>query len=92
MLSLWQLHRWVTENGASPLPLEEEHCTVIEVTEEEVKNSVKLIPSLSAVVSQPYRSTKSNTSSVFELAKVRFVGRVCRPGLSACYVKVSSHY
>lgn len=49
---LWQLHRWVTENGAYPLPLEEEHCTVIEVTEEEIKNSVKLIPSLSAVVSQ----------------------------------------
>lgn len=33
-----------------PLPLEEEHCTFVEVTEEEVKNSVKMIPSLPAVV------------------------------------------
>lgn len=48
---LLQLHPWVTENGASPLPLEEEHCTAVEVTEEEVQNSVKLIPSLSTVVS-----------------------------------------
>lgn len=30
--------------------LEEEHCTIVEVTEEEVKNSVKLIPSLTTVV------------------------------------------
>lgn len=46
-----QLHPWVTENDSSPLPLEEEHCTAVEVTEEEVQNSVKLIPSLSTVVS-----------------------------------------
>lgn len=46
-----QLHPWVTEKGAHPLPLEEEHCTAVEVTEEEVQNSVKLIPSLSTVVS-----------------------------------------
>lgn len=45
-----QLHPWVTKNGEDALPLEEEHCTVVEVTEEEVKNSVKLIPSLTAVV------------------------------------------
>jgi hypothetical protein len=42
----------VTEDGTDLLPLEEEHCTVVEVTEEEVQNSIKLIPSLSAVVSQ----------------------------------------
>lgn len=41
----------MTENGLNPLPLEEEHCTAVEVTEEEVQNSVKLIPTLSAVVS-----------------------------------------
>ncbi|KAF3692598.1 Calcium/calmodulin-dependent protein kinase kinase 1 [Channa argus] len=44
-----KLHSWVTENGLNPLPLEEEHCTAVEVTEEEVQNSVKLIPSLSTV-------------------------------------------
>lgn len=45
------MHPWVTLCGTDPLPLEEEHCTVVEVTEEEVQNSVKLIPSLSTVVS-----------------------------------------
>ncbi|KAG7262906.1 hypothetical protein CRUP_010552 [Coryphaenoides rupestris] len=43
------LHQWVTQHGADPLPLEEEHCSVVEVTEEEVQNSIRLIPSLSAV-------------------------------------------
>lgn len=45
------MHPWVTLDGTDLLPLEEEHCTVVEVTEEEVQNSVKLVPSLSAVVS-----------------------------------------
>lgn len=44
------MHPWLTKGGEEPLPLEEEHCTVVEVTEEEVKNSVKTIPSLPAVV------------------------------------------
>uniref|UniRef100_A0A3P8VPB8 calcium/calmodulin-dependent protein kinase n=1 Tax=Cynoglossus semilaevis TaxID=244447 RepID=A0A3P8VPB8_CYNSE len=44
-----ELHSWVTEGGSNPLPLEEDHCAAVEVTEEEVKNSVKLIPRLSAV-------------------------------------------
>lgn len=42
---------WVTQDGTDPLPLEEEHCTVVEVTEEDIQNSVKFVPSLSAVVS-----------------------------------------
>uniref|UniRef100_A0A4W5LUV4 Calcium/calmodulin-dependent protein kinase kinase 1, alpha b n=1 Tax=Hucho hucho TaxID=62062 RepID=A0A4W5LUV4_9TELE len=29
-------HPWVTEDGTDLLPLEEEHCTVVEVTEEEI--------------------------------------------------------
>lgn len=41
----------MTEDGTNPLPLEEEHCTAVEVTEEEVQNSVTLITSLSTVVS-----------------------------------------
>ncbi|KAG8001856.1 Calcium/calmodulin-dependent protein kinase kinase 1 [Nibea albiflora] len=44
-----KLHPWVTENDSNPLPLEEEHCTAVEVTEEEVQNSVKLITSLSTM-------------------------------------------
>ncbi|XP_023653018.2 calcium/calmodulin-dependent protein kinase kinase 1b [Paramormyrops kingsleyae] len=45
-----KLYPWVTRNETDPLPLEEDHCTIVEVTEEEVQNSVKLIPSLSAMI------------------------------------------
>ncbi|XP_052427135.1 calcium/calmodulin-dependent protein kinase kinase 1-like [Carassius gibelio] len=37
-----KLHPWVTLDGTDLLPLEEEHCTVVEVTEEEVQNSTAL--------------------------------------------------
>ncbi|MBN3322478.1 KKCC2 kinase, partial [Atractosteus spatula] len=46
-----KVHSWVTRHGAEPLPSEDENCTLIEVTEEEVENSVKHIPSLATVVS-----------------------------------------
>lgn len=46
-----QLDQWVTQGGSDPLPLEEEHCSAVEVTEEDIQNSVKFVPSLSAVVS-----------------------------------------
>lgn len=45
-----KLHPWVTKHGAEPLPSEDENCTLIEVTEEEVQNSVKHIPSLATVI------------------------------------------
>lgn len=46
-----KLHPWVTKNGVELLPTEDENCTLVEVTEEEVENSVKHIPSLATVVS-----------------------------------------
>ncbi|XP_015221890.2 calcium/calmodulin-dependent protein kinase kinase 2 isoform X1 [Lepisosteus oculatus] len=45
-----KVHSWVTRHGAEPLPSEDENCTLIEVTEEEVENSVKHIPSLATVI------------------------------------------
>ncbi|KAG7480567.1 hypothetical protein MATL_G00057550 [Megalops atlanticus] len=45
-----KVHPWVTRHGAEPLPSEDENCTLIEVTEEEVENSVKHIPSLATVI------------------------------------------
>lgn len=45
-----QVDQWVTQGGTDPLPLEEEHCFAVEVTEEDIQNSVKFVPSLSAVV------------------------------------------
>uniref|UniRef100_A0A673IKG6 Si:ch73-62l21.1 n=1 Tax=Sinocyclocheilus rhinocerous TaxID=307959 RepID=A0A673IKG6_9TELE len=42
---------WVTRHGAEPLPPEDDNCcSLIEVTEEEVENSVKHIPSLATVI------------------------------------------
>lgn len=54
-----KLHPWVTRHGAEPLPSEDENCTLVEVTEEEVENSVKHIPSLATVVRQAGPLTKS---------------------------------
>lgn len=48
------MDHWVTQGGADLLPLEEEHCSVVEVTEEDIQNSVKFVPSLSAVVRNPH--------------------------------------
>lgn len=45
------MDQWVTQGGSDTLPLEEEHCSAVEVTEEDIQNSVKFVPSLSAVVS-----------------------------------------
>ncbi|XP_030633452.1 calcium/calmodulin-dependent protein kinase kinase 1b [Chanos chanos] len=70
-----KLHLWVTVDGAEPLPLEEEHCSVVEVTEEEVQNSVKLIPSLSAVILVKSMLRKRSFSNPFD-----FLGH--RPGRS----------
>ncbi|XP_053328802.1 calcium/calmodulin-dependent protein kinase kinase 2 isoform X2 [Spea bombifrons] len=45
-----KLHPWVTKHGSEPLPTEDENCTLVEVTEEEVENSVKHVPSLATVI------------------------------------------
>ncbi|MGH0151453.1 UNVERIFIED_CONTAM: hypothetical protein FKN15_024103 [Acipenser sinensis] len=36
-----KVHPWVTRHGAEPLPSEDENCTLIEVTEEEVQGTAK---------------------------------------------------
>jgi hypothetical protein len=41
------------------LPSEDENCTLVEVTEEEVENSVKHIPSLATVVRRAGPLTKN---------------------------------
>lgn len=57
-----KLHPWVTRHGAEPLPSEDENCTLVEVTEEEVENSVKHIPSLATVVRRDGPLTKHRDS------------------------------
>ncbi|XP_043850330.1 calcium/calmodulin-dependent protein kinase kinase 1 [Dromiciops gliroides] len=61
-----KLHPWVTKNGKQPLPSEAEHCTMVEVTEEEVKNSVKLIPRLPTVILVKAMLRKRSFGNPFE--------------------------
>ncbi|KAG7243108.1 hypothetical protein INR49_016483, partial [Caranx melampygus] len=75
-----KLHPWVTENGSNPLPLEEEHCTAVEVTEEEVQNSIKLIPSLSAVILVKSMLRKRSFSNPFECQGRRAERSMSAPG------------
>lgn len=75
-----KLHPWVTENGTNPLPLEEEHCTVVEVTEEEVQNSIKLIPSLSTVILVKSMLRKRSFSNPFECQGRRAERSMSAPG------------
>uniref|UniRef100_A0AAY5K0D7 calcium/calmodulin-dependent protein kinase n=1 Tax=Esox lucius TaxID=8010 RepID=A0AAY5K0D7_ESOLU len=63
-----KVHPWVTRNGAEPLPLEDDNCCMlIEVTEEEVENSVKHIPSLATVVSNRRRWRTLSSTSLWSL-------------------------
>ncbi|XP_033486243.1 calcium/calmodulin-dependent protein kinase kinase 1b isoform X1 [Epinephelus lanceolatus] len=75
-----KLHAWVTENGSNPLPLEEEHCTAVEVTEEEVQNSIKLIPSLSTVILVKSMLRKRSFGNPFECQGRRAERSMSAPG------------
>uniref|UniRef100_A0A9J7XUC2 calcium/calmodulin-dependent protein kinase n=1 Tax=Cyprinus carpio carpio TaxID=630221 RepID=A0A9J7XUC2_CYPCA len=71
---------WVTQDGTDPLPLEEEHCTVVEVTEEEVQNSVKFVPSLSAVILVKAMLRKRSFGNPFECPSRREERSMSAPG------------
>uniref|UniRef100_W5K8Z8 calcium/calmodulin-dependent protein kinase n=1 Tax=Astyanax mexicanus TaxID=7994 RepID=W5K8Z8_ASTMX len=75
-----KLHPWVTVGGLEPLPLEEEHCTVVEVTEEEVQNSVKLIPSLSTVILVKSMLRKRSFGNPFDFLSRRQGRSMSAPG------------
>ncbi|XP_026717368.1 calcium/calmodulin-dependent protein kinase kinase 1 isoform X1 [Athene cunicularia] len=75
-----KVHPWLTKGGEEPLPLEEEHCTVVEVTEEEVKNSVKTIPSLPAVILVKAMLRKRSFGNPFEAQTRREERSMSAPG------------
>ncbi|XP_042165052.1 calcium/calmodulin-dependent protein kinase kinase 1 isoform X1 [Oncorhynchus tshawytscha] len=75
-----KLDPWVTQDGCDPLPLEEEHCTVVEVTEEEVQNSVKFVPSLSAVILVKAMLRKRSFGNPFECPRSREERSMSAPG------------
>ncbi|XP_075892545.1 calcium/calmodulin-dependent protein kinase kinase 1b [Nelusetta ayraudi] len=82
-----KLHPWVTEGGSNPLPLEEEHCTAMEITEEELQNSVKLITSISAVILVKSMLRKRSFSNPFECQARRAERSMSAPGglLTGCW-------
>ncbi|NXW42159.1 KKCC1 kinase, partial [Nyctiprogne leucopyga] len=75
-----KVHPWLTKGGEEPLPLEEEHCTVVEVTEEEVKNSVKTIPSLPAVILVKAMLRKRSFGNPFDAQARREERSMSAPG------------
>ncbi|KAM6466393.1 calcium/calmodulin-dependent protein kinase kinase 1 isoform 1-T1 [Liasis olivaceus] len=73
-------HPWVTKFGKDPLPLEEDHCTIVEVTEEEVKNSVKTVPSLPAVILVKAMLRKRSFANPYEAQTRREERSMSAPG------------
>ncbi|KAM8898842.1 calcium/calmodulin-dependent protein kinase kinase 1 isoform 2-T2 [Spinachia spinachia] len=72
--------QWVTQLGTDPLPLEEEHCSAVEVTEEDIQNSVKFVPSLSAVILVRAMLRKRSFSNPFECPSRREERSMSAPG------------
>uniref|UniRef100_A0A8C6RFJ5 calcium/calmodulin-dependent protein kinase n=1 Tax=Nannospalax galili TaxID=1026970 RepID=A0A8C6RFJ5_NANGA len=75
-----KLHPWVTKHGEESLPSEEEHCSMVEVTEEEVKNSVKLIPSWTTVILVKSMLRKRSFGNPFEPQTRREERSMSAPG------------
>ncbi|KAM9811292.1 calcium/calmodulin-dependent protein kinase kinase 1b isoform 3-T4 [Syngnathus typhle] len=75
-----KLHPWVTECGARPLPREQDHCTAVEVSAEEVENSVTLVSSLSTVILVKSMLRKRSFSNPFECQARRAERSMSAPG------------
>lgn len=74
-------HPWVTKHGAEPLPPEDDNCcSLIEVTEEEVENSVKHIPSLATVILVRTMLRKRSFGNPFDLSRKEDRSSLCAPG------------
>ncbi|XP_068455840.1 calcium/calmodulin-dependent protein kinase kinase 1 isoform X2 [Clinocottus analis] len=75
-----KMDQWVTQGGTEPLPLEEEHCSAVEVTEEDIQNSVKFVPSLSAVILVRAMLRKRSFGNPFECPSRREERSMSAPG------------
>uniref|UniRef100_A0A3P9IPQ9 calcium/calmodulin-dependent protein kinase n=1 Tax=Oryzias latipes TaxID=8090 RepID=A0A3P9IPQ9_ORYLA len=76
-----KVHSWVTRHGAEPLPPEDDNCcTLIEVTEEEVENSVKHIPSLATVILVRTMLRKRSFGNPFDWGRKEERSSLCAPG------------
>uniref|UniRef100_A0A3Q2US92 Calcium/calmodulin-dependent protein kinase kinase 2-like n=2 Tax=Haplochromini TaxID=319058 RepID=A0A3Q2US92_HAPBU len=76
-----KVHPWVTRHGAEPLPPEDDNCCMlIEVTEEEVENSVKHIPSLATVILVRTMLRKRSFGNPFDWGRKEDRSSLCPPG------------
>ncbi|XP_078126882.1 calcium/calmodulin-dependent protein kinase kinase 2 isoform X2 [Sander vitreus] len=76
-----KVHPWVTRHGAEPLPPEDDNCCMlIEVTEEEVENSVKHIPSLATVIMVRTMLRKRSFGNPFDWGRKEDRSSLCAPG------------
>ncbi|XP_053196416.1 calcium/calmodulin-dependent protein kinase kinase 2 [Scomber japonicus] len=76
-----KVHPWVTRHGAEPLPPEDDNCCMlIEVTEEEVENSVKHIPSLATVILVRTMLRKRSFGNPFDWSRKDDRSSLCTPG------------
>ncbi|XP_036973492.1 calcium/calmodulin-dependent protein kinase kinase 2 isoform X1 [Acanthopagrus latus] len=76
-----KVHPWVTRHGAEPLPPEDDNCCMlIEVTEEEVENSVKHIPSLATVILVRTMLRKRSFGNPFDWARKEERSSLGAPG------------
>ncbi|XP_074473550.1 calcium/calmodulin-dependent protein kinase kinase 2 isoform X1 [Sebastes fasciatus] len=76
-----KVHPWVTRHGAEPLPPEDDNCCMlIEVTEEEVENSVKHIPSLATVILVRTMLRKRSFGNPFDWGRKEDRSSLCASG------------
>uniref|UniRef100_A0A8C5DTR7 calcium/calmodulin-dependent protein kinase n=1 Tax=Gouania willdenowi TaxID=441366 RepID=A0A8C5DTR7_GOUWI len=76
-----KVHPWVTRHGAEPLPPEDDNCCMlIEVTEEEVENSVKHIPSLATVILVRTMLRKRSFGNPFDWSRKEERSGLCASG------------
>uniref|UniRef100_H2M491 calcium/calmodulin-dependent protein kinase n=1 Tax=Oryzias latipes TaxID=8090 RepID=H2M491_ORYLA len=85
-----KVHSWVTRHGAEPLPPEDDNCcTLIEVTEEEVENSVKHIPSLATVILVRTMLRKRSFGNPFDWGRKEERSSLCAPAQTPTHVRKS---
>ncbi|XP_055949798.1 calcium/calmodulin-dependent protein kinase kinase 2-like isoform X2 [Argiope bruennichi] len=63
-------HRWVTNDGLSPLPSEEENCRPVEVTQEDIQKSINSIPKLGTLILVKSMLKKHSFSNPFKYSSV----------------------
>lgn len=77
ILIFFQEHPWVTSHGAYPLPSEEENCSLVEVTEEDMMKVVTSVPKLDTLILVK-AMLKKHSFQVNKFFFCSFVSTTCR--------------